>query len=207
MSDDCEYVLHGLSAEFDKPFQYGDGIIVLKSGCLDSSLKSGTKVVITMNHEIDKPFGSSNNRLQLYANKTGMYFRYFMPTGNDLSDVADDLETYMPVSVSIAPTKTEMDTVDGVDVTYMVEAEIKEVSILERTPAIKTTFARVSSLDRCGDLKTDVDSGLFDLSGKLISLHRKMLARENGGVINYKHVSSEYDRASTKFQNALLKLG
>jgi phage head maturation protease len=203
----CDYVIQGIAAEFEKPFQHKDDIFILKSGCFDESLRSHN-VKLMLNHDSNAGM-TMRDLLQVYSGAKSLAFRCFLPqdlTDDGLSDVADDMEHYRGVSIGHIPTKTETQKIDGIDVTLVYESDLTEISILDNEPAIKTTYAYVASLDSCCDIDVDYKAGLFDLRGKLIGLHRKVTANENGEEIKYKHSTSPSDRAANRFKRLLAKL-
>ena len=122
------------------------------------------------------------------------------------SDIADDLEFYFPISIGYVTTKTETEVVDGVSVKSIVEADLREISILNKSPAIHSTYGRVTKWESCNGLKEDYELGRFNLIGRFVSLHRAIKAQENGGVLNYNHVTKPWDRAYDNLQKALRKL-
>jgi len=138
-------------------------------------------------------------------------FRYFIPkiSDNDVPDVADmadDIESYFGISVNHTPTKSEKVSIDGVDVTMVHESRLIEISMLSTEPAVKSTYGYFATMESCNELKHDVETGVFDLRGKAISIHRKITATENNGVVKYSHQTSDYDRAAAKFTRLLAKL-
>ena len=81
--------------------------------------------------------------------------------------------------------------------TTIVEASLKEISLLAKPPAITTTYALVKSWQTCGTLEDDYETGLFDLVGRVIAVHRKITADENGGPIKYAHATSPSEPRTT----------
>ena len=71
-------------------------------------------------------------------------------------------------------------------------------------PAIDTTYARIVSDDACGSLTEDYDRIL--MVGRYVNLHRKVLAADNNGIVEHKHVASSYDVAANRFVRALANL-
>src|ERR1700730_2182783 len=123
-----------------------------------------------------------------------------------LEDMADDMECYFPISIGYVTTKTETEVVDGVSVKSIVEADLREISILNKAPAIHSTYGRITKWEFCNGLKEDYELGRFGLIGRFVSLHRAIKAQENGGVLNYNHITTPYDRAANNFERALGKL-
>jgi phage head maturation protease len=199
-------VIQGVAADFERPYLFGDDCFLLKSGCFDKSV-AALDVELLIDHDESKRLGSMKDNLQIHAGKS-LSFRYFIPGDEltDVADIADDLESYFGISVSHTPTKTEKVTIDGVDVTLVYESRLIELSLLSSEPAVKSTYGYFASLDSCNDLAHDVESGLFAMRGKAISLHRKISASENGGVISYKNRTSPMDIAANRFKRLLAKL-
>jgi HK97 family phage prohead protease len=204
-----DLVLQGNATDFGKPFPHGDEVWVLKSGCFDRSLRSGHDVKLLMNHDPEHCFGSGSDRLMLHAGKTALVFRYLISNSKHnkfFEDVANDLETYLPVSIGFERTKSETTQVDGMTVVTVIEARLDEVSVLNKAPAVHSTYARVASWDTCGSLKDDYEAGRFDLVGRYVSLHRAVKAQENGGKVDYRNTTTPYERAADRFSTALRKL-
>lgn len=140
-------------------------------------------------------------------------FRFLLPESRNsalsksYSEIADDYNSYAPVSIAFKHVATESEIIDGVKVTSVVEADLLEISILSKAPAISSTYARVASWETCCGLQEDYELGRFELVGNYVSLHRTIKARENNGVVKYNHATSPYDRAADNFQKALRKLG
>ena len=204
-----DLVLQGIATSFDRPFVQGGKVLMMKSGCVDASLRSDTSVRLLLDHDEKHCLATSDDRLELYAGTRGLAFRYRLPDRASefkFSEIADDMESYAPVSIGYTATKKDNYIIDGVTVTCVVEAKLCELSILSRPPAVHATYARVVSLDSCGSLKNDYETGRLELVGKVISLHRDFKASENGGVIKYSHFSSPYDLAASRFERALQNL-
>jgi phage head maturation protease len=175
-----ELVLCGIGATFGKPFTHGDRILSLESGCFDAGLRSGSDVSLILNHDESHCLGSlKTSRLQIYAGKEHLVFRYLIPesSSSKFAELADDFDCYVAVSAGFKITKSDTATIDGIEVTTVNEGRLEELSILSQAPAITSTFARVVSWQTCGtDLKLDYETGRFDLVGKYVSLHRKIKA-------------------------------
>jgi HK97 family phage prohead protease len=201
--DMTQLVIQGEATRFDVPIAHGDKIIILKSGCFDECLKSGTKIDLLMDHDSTKSFGSTENRLLLYAGQKSLAFRFLIPErhSKEYAEVGDDLDYFLAVSIGYKNAKTEASVVDGVNVVSVISADLEEVSLLDKPGAVKTTFARVVDIETCGLLADDSDSGMFELYGTYYSLRR---AAKAAGV----DVSeSAYDKAATRFEKALMRLG
>jgi HK97 family phage prohead protease len=204
-----ELVLQGLGAEFGKFFSHGDRIIRLRSGCFDASINSGADIRLLLNHDEKSCLGTRNDgSLQIHSGAKSLAFRFLLRDSPSLkfSDYADDVETYLAVSCGFNTIKSEKTNIAGTEVTTIVEASLKEISLLAKPPAITTTYARVKSWQTCGTLEDDYATGLFDLAGRVIAIHRKITADENGGPVSYAHATSPYDRAANAFQRALSRL-
>jgi hypothetical protein len=205
MSDDL--VIQGEATQFDKPFVHGDaGILILRSGCFDSSLRSGTEVKLLLNHDWEQCVGGSKDRLLIHAGEKEMVFRFLIGKSDKFfSDIADDYESYFPISIGYGyqPTNAEIEVIDGVKVTSIVEASLREISILNKAPAMHSTYGRVATWEACNGLQEDYELGRFRLIGKFVSLQRAIRAQENGGVLNYIHITSPYHRAANNFERAL----
>jgi phage head maturation protease len=206
MSDD--FVIQGIATQLEKPFVHGDDILILKSGVFDSSLRGANDIKLLLNHDPEHCLGSSKDgRLLIHAGEKEMVFRFLIGKADKLfSDIADDIESYFPISIGYVTTKTEMEVVDGVSVKSIVEADLREISILNKAPAIHSTYGRVTKWESCNGLKEDHELGRFNLIGRFVSLHRAIKAQENGGVLNYSHVTTPWNRAYDSLQKALRKL-
>ena len=110
------------------------------------------------------------------------------------------------MSIGYTAKRVETQIVDGVKVVNIFDSTLEEISILDRAPAVGTTYAQVVEAKSCGGLKEDYDTGLFELKGRVISLHRAVNARENGGTIKYSHATTPTDRAADNFLRALKRL-
>jgi phage head maturation protease len=121
-----DLVIQGIATELDKPFAHGEDIMILKSGCLDRSMRSSDDIKLLMNHDFAHCLGSWPERLLLYAGKKALVFRYLLPSSKPyrkaFEEMADDVLTYVPVSIGFDRTKSETTQVDGVNVITVIEA-------------------------------------------------------------------------------------
>jgi HK97 family phage prohead protease len=198
-----QFVIQGQASAFEKPILHGDKIIILRSGCFDECLKSGRQIDMLMDHDATKSLGSTENRLLLYASEKSLVFRFLIPErgSKEYADVSDDLDYFIAVSIGYKNAKTEISVVDGVNVVTVISADLEEVSLLEKAGAVPTTFARVVDIETCGLLADDAESGLLDLYGTYYSLRR---AAKVAGI---DFSESAYDKAATRFEHALIRLG
>jgi HK97 family phage prohead protease len=201
-----DLVIQGVATELDKAFAYGDDIMILKSGCFDSSMRSRDDIKLLINHDFAHCLGSWPDSLLLYAGKKGLAFRYLLTSSKGFEEMADDFLTYVPISIGFERTKSETTQVDGINVITVTEARLNEVSILDKAPAVHFTYGRVVSWATCGSLQDDYETGRFDRVGKAIGLHRAVKAQENGGKMEYSNATTPYERAADKFSEALRKL-
>jgi phage head maturation protease len=206
---DC-FLLQGVATKFGEIIDYGDRLMYLKSDCLDKSIARGDDVRLLYDHDDESPV-LRNCYVELYATKSELAFRVGL--GEDsarlgfLYQIADVYEAYIPVSVGLTKTRSNVLEIDGHLVEVVEEATIDEISILSKdSPAVKSTFARVVTQESCDEMKADVDAGRFGLHGAYISLHRSMKAAESGDVVKYAHSPTEYDRAAARFERALQNL-
>jgi phage head maturation protease len=200
------YVIQGIACEFGKCFSDGREIIYLKSGCFDSCSEADIRLLL--DHK-GKSLGTTADRLEIHIGKEAMAFRYTIPDSSwntTFSEPADDLNTYVPVSIGCNPTKTETITIDGVQVKVIVEATLNEISLLSQEPANKSTYGRVVSSETTGSLDDDYDAGRLELVGRYVNLHRAHKASENNGIVQYTHASSPYERAAANFERKLQTL-
>jgi hypothetical protein len=201
-----DYCLQGIATALGKCFPHGDKILYLKSSCFDASIRSGTDISLLFDHDEDRRL---TKRLQIHAGEKGVAFRYLIPGSwsSSFSEIADDVDTYIPVSIGYKDARKETTTIDGVEITSVIEAKLEEISLLSGAPAVDSTYARVVSLDTCGTLEEDYNAGRLHLIGQYVSLHRAFKASENGGRVEYSHATSPYDRAAARFERALQTLG
>jgi hypothetical protein len=201
------YVLQGIATEYGKClFGENGNVLHLKDGCFDGSIASGSEVALLLNHDPENCIGTTTNgKLEVYAGAKGVAFRYSIPESwdADFADKADNLETYLAVSIGLKDGSAELVLVDGIEITSLVEAKLFEISLLDKPPAIHSTYGRIVSLDTCGTLKDDYDSGRLDLIGRYIGIHRAFKASENGGIVKYNHAPTDYERAADGFLQAL----
>src|ERR1700730_4395012 len=196
-----DLVLQGKATDFDKPFIHGNRILNLRSGCFDASLRE-CDVSLFLDHK-ESRLGTTANRLEVYAGPESLVFRYTLPNGPSesevkLSELADDFDSYIACSIGYEATKTETAVIDGVQVTTVIEAKLLEISLLSCAPAVSSTYSRVVSLETCGTLAEDYDR--LQLVGSYVSLHRAMKASENGGNVEYRNVTTPYERAAANFE-------
>jgi phage head maturation protease len=203
-----DFVIQGIATQLEKPFVHGDDILILKSGVFDSSLRGANDIKLLLNHDADRCLGSTKDgQLLIHAGEKEMVFRFLIGKSEKyLADMADDLESYFAISVGYVTTKTSTETIDGIKVKSIVEADLREISILNKAPAIHSTYGRVTKWESCNGLQEDYELGRFGLIGKFVSLHRAIKAQENGGVLNYSHVTTPWNRAYDSLQRALRKL-
>jgi phage head maturation protease len=202
-----DLVLQGIGTGFDKPFIHGNEIILLKAHCFDASLREND-VSLFLDHK-EARLGTTANRLEVYAGKEALVFRYTLPNGSSesevkFSEIADDFDSYIACSIGFERTKTETSTIDGVRVVTVIEGKLREISLLSCAPAVHSTYGRVVSLETCGTLAEDYDR--LQLVGSYVSLHRAMKASENGGNVEYRNVTTPYERAAANFERTLKTL-
>jgi hypothetical protein len=204
-----DLVIQGVVTQFDKPLIHGSEILILKTGCFDESLRTND-VSFFLDHK-DAGLGTTANRLEVHAGKEALVFRYDIPSRNRASDeekqlaeLAGDLETYLPCSIGFTRTKCETRTIDGVQVVTVIEGTLREVSLLSCSPAVHSTYSRVASKDTCGTLEHDYQRIM--LVGRVVGMHRAVKAAENGGNVEYAHVTNPYDRAAANFTRSLKAL-
>jgi hypothetical protein len=206
--NECNLVLQGEATQHDRPFLNGNVLTVLASGCFEKSLQKN-EVFLLADHNESTKFASTENRLQIYAGKESLAFRYFMPSPSpldELEDLAGDPESYRGVSIGYVVKRSEIIKIDGTDVTFVREADISEISILSGTPAVTGTYCHIVKHDTCSDLEAEYKSGMFALRGKFIGLHRKVTAIENDEEVKYGNVPTPYEQAARRFERKLKQL-
>jgi phage head maturation protease len=183
--------LQGIALRFDEIIDDGTKLLFLKSGCIAEP----DNVSLMYDHD-GKPWGADG--LEIYVGEKSVAFRFAIPDSwsEQFKDQAGDVETYLAVSAGFTITKSESVTIDRVPVTVVSAATLREISLVSKDPAIKTTYARIVDSETCGDLETDYKSGRFELVGKVISLHRRAKANENDGIVQYNHATTPYDKAA-----------
>ncbi len=105
-----EFCLQGVASEFDKPFVHGDHVLILQSDCFSKSLRS-SDIKLLLNHDTSHCLGSQD-RLMIYAGEKSLVFRFPL-SGPGFKELADDFETYVPVSVGYITKETETTIIDG----------------------------------------------------------------------------------------------
>ena len=193
--------LQGIAAEFGKFFQHGDEVIYLPSG----SIVMSDHVKLLTDHE-GKSYGTTADILQVHIGDEAIGFRFEFPNNYDdeLATKADDFDSYIAVSVGLNITKFKTMIIDGVKAKVITEGTLKEISLIRGEPAIKGTYARLVTPDTCGELEDDFER--MRLVGRYVSLHRAQKAAENSGVIQYHHITSDYERAASRLRQALQSL-
>jgi phage head maturation protease len=197
------YAIQGIATQFGKCIQHGDKILYLTPGCFDESIKFGSVKLLYDHDQAAFPHQS----VELFAGDNALAFRMILPESrNDdgMSDISDDYDTYLGVSIGYKDATTETMTFDGVKVTCVVKATLLEVSLLSKPPAVNTTYGRVVDMDKCSELKDDFE--MIQLTGRYVNAHREVKARENDGVVSFNHTTSAYDRAANNFERALQRL-
>ena len=194
------YVLQGEACEFGKCFAHGDDVLYLKSGCFDA--ESDNDVRLLINHG-GKSLATTADRLQIHAGADALIFRFVIPDSfsKQFAELADDFETYTSASVGFKFDKFETLTIDGMGVKVITSATLREISLLDKEPAIKTTYARFVSDESCCSLEEDYER--IRLVGRVVALQRAQKASENGGKVEWMHVTSAMDRAANRFTRAL----
>lgn len=195
--------IQGIAAHMGKVFHDGNEFLYFKAGCFSGSENN---VGLCYDHE-GKIF--AHDRLEVHFGDDSVAFRYEIPKSwaEQFHDVCDEIETYVPVSLGLTITKSKLVKIDGETVKVIVAADLKEISVLTKSdPAIKSTYGRIVSSDTIGELSEDVEAGRLDLVGRVISLHRKVKAADNGGVVSYANSLTDYERAGNRFTSALMRL-
>lgn len=194
-------VIQGKAAEYNKVFESDGQLWMLKSGCFGSV----SDVDLLIAHK-GKSFANTedeNRLMQVHSGDTALVFRCHFPEwfAAEVKDQVNEIECYVAVSTGFTITKTETVVCDDVPVRVILEAKLSEISLLDKPPAIDTTYARVCSDDTCGTLADDFDRIIT--VGRFVGLHRKVKATENDGVVRYAHSPSAMDRAANKFMRLL----
>jgi phage head maturation protease len=204
------YVIQGVANTFDVPFTHNGEVVTNRKGCFNRFLSSNHEIKFLIGHDESHCFGSSRTNLLIHAGARSLVFRYAIPESKQFekafAEVAGDIETYTAVSIGYTAKRVETRVVDGVKVVEVLDATLEEISLLDCAPAVGSTYARIVSWDTCSDLQEDYDTGLFELTGRLISLHRAVEARDNGGKINFSHARTPMDRAADNFLKVLRRL-
>jgi HK97 family phage prohead protease len=203
-------VLQGVASDA-KPFVHGDNIVVHRAGCFTESLRN-RDVRLLLNHDDAHCLGSTRDQsLLIHEGDKGIVFRFLLPDSFEakFADMADDFSSYIPVSIGYryAESQTKTEVINGINCVTILEAKFDEISLLDLSPAIHSTYARVATWETCNGLKEDYELGRFELVGRYVSLHRAVKAKDNGGVVNYAHATKPYDRAADRFVSALKRLG
>ncbi len=161
-----EVVLQGIACRFGEVIDDGTKLLYLKPGCLTEA----AEVRLLIDHK-GNSLATTDDALQIHISEKFLAFRYSIPESwsEQFKDLADDLDTYLPVSCGFAITKSELMTVDGTQIKVVTEATLNEISIISSAPAVKATFARIVGADSCNDLADD--SERLELIGRYISLH------------------------------------
>jgi hypothetical protein len=82
--------------------------------------------------------------------------------------------------------------------------DLTELSICDKRPAVPGTFARIVNLDGAASLEDA--SKMIELTGRFIGIHRKALAVDNNGAVEYLNRTSDYDRKANAFLKSLQRL-
>lgn len=194
--------IQGVAFEFGKLFVSDNEIFYAKPGCFGSMFD----IDLLFDHE-GKSFANTEKDLLIHSGDEALVFRaYFYDEwfGKEVSEQTDELDSYLAVSTGFTITKAELIECDGVPVKVIVDAKLNEISLINTPPAIDTTYARIVSGDTCGSLAEDYP--MIMTIGRYVNLHRKVLATENGGTIEHKHIASSYDVAANRFVRALARL-
>jgi hypothetical protein len=194
--------IQGVAFEFGKLFVSDNEVFYAKPGCFGSL----TDVDLLADHK-GNSFANTENDLLVHSGDEALIFRaYFSDEyfGKHVAEQTDELDSYLGVSTGFTITKAELIDCDGIPVKIILEAKLNEISLLNTAPVIDTTYARVVSDDTCGSLAEDYER--IVTVGRYVNLHRKVLAADNDGIIEHKHVASSYDVAANRFVRALARL-
>jgi hypothetical protein len=194
--------IQGVAFEYGRIFASDNEFWYAKHGCFGSI----NDVDLLIGHQ-GKSYANTENRLQIHSGDDALVFRaYFSDDwfAKELSEQTDEMETYLAVSAGLTITKTETVVCDGGPVKVILAANLSEVSLIDKTPAVDTTYARVVSEEKCSSLEEDYP--MIMAVGRFIGLHRKVMAAENNGEVKYAYSPTAYERASDRFVRALAKL-
>src|SRR5229473_1479738 len=144
--------LQGLGCKFGEIIDSGNELLYLRPGCLTEA----DEVKLLIDHR-GNGLASTADALQIHIGEKSLAFRYSIPESwsEQFKDIADDVNTYLPVSCGFAITKSELMTIDGAQIKVVTEATLNEISIISSAPAVKATFARIVGADSCNDLADD----------------------------------------------------
>ncbi len=195
--------IQGVAFEYGKVFVSDGKAWLARPGCFGSI----DNVELLIGHE-GKSLADTDNRLQIYSGEDALIFRAYFPDEwftKQVSDKADEMESYFAVSAGFKIMNTETVMCEGVPVRVILEAKMSELSLINAAPAVDTTYARIVSEDACNDeLKSDYE--MIRTVGRFVGLHRKITAADNEGEVKYAHSPSAYERAGDRFRRALAAL-
>src|SRR6266852_7098661 len=100
-----EVVLQGIACRFGEVIDDGTKLIYLKPGCLTEA----DEVKLLIDHR-GKGLATTDDRLEVHVGQKSLAFRYSIPESwnEQFEDMADELNTYLPVSVGFTITKSEL---------------------------------------------------------------------------------------------------
>ena len=194
--------IQGLAFKFNELFVSDNEAFYATPGCFGSLVD----VDFLIDHK-GKSLANTEKDFLLHSGDEALVFRaYFFNEWfcKQVSDHTDELTSYFAVSTGFTITKATTIECDGIPVKIILEAKLRELSLLNTAPVVDTSYARIVSDETCGSLADDYQRIIT--VGRYVNLHRKALAADNDGVIEHKHIASSYDAAANRFVRTLAAL-
>jgi HK97 family phage prohead protease len=127
-------VLAGLATKFDEPFVHDGQIQMLAPGVFASSLKSGQRIALQLDHDDGTAAASTANGLELEESDVGLLFRLDMRRTRNASAIHSIVDGGNRACVSVAyqVERDKSETYGAHKVRVITQASLKEISLVRR---------------------------------------------------------------------------
>ncbi|MBO3760029.1 HK97 family phage prohead protease [Ciceribacter sp. L1K22] len=155
LSDPTENALQGYACRFNRAHEYKGRIEVFVKGCFDKSLASRQKIGFWIDHKASAEVATTNDNLELLTDSDGLAFRLVRPPASVVNGVKQRHAVGMSVGYLVV--RQEQKTVDGVPVTFIHEADLREISLVKHG-AVREAFVdlvdpKICSLKTASEMK------------------------------------------------------
>jgi HK97 family phage prohead protease len=172
--------LAGYATCWNKPVEYDGKRVMMLPTAFDSTLRSGAVVGLWLNHCPDQCVGTNYDHLDLYADTQGLAFRFRIPETEDglrVKSMAESKDhTCMSIGFHWNDAQTKSCLIDGVEVVYIINATLHEISYLHGFHAglVKDAYASLQDLDYNESLQENCSGGRFLYEGAAIGVTRAL---------------------------------
>jgi HK97 family phage prohead protease len=144
-------VLTGYATRYMKAIFHCDKYKVVMPGAFSKWIQSNARIRFLLNHDDNKCVGSTDDGLELYADRWGIAFRFRLPDtplGREVKLLAES-EMLQAMSIGFDHMRVEYKQIEGENVCLLHDGELHEISFLKRG-AVRDAYCALVDEDECG---------------------------------------------------------